>query len=259
VRWALLVVLLGACIPSPDLAVSVARVVRVIDGDSLEVELDGTIIELRLRGVNAPERHECLGGAASARLADLTSGQPLTVVTEGEDRFGRSLGEVFVAGESVAATMVAEGLAITISGDGDSQSFRLQEDAAAAGLGIWSELACGATGPRTRIDIVAMDANPAGADEDNLSKETVTIANSEPVSVDLSGWTLRDESTANRFTIPAGTAIESGANLTISSGCEASAGVIAWCADGPVWNNGGDSAFLLDTAGRIVSFYRHRP
>lgn len=32
---------------------------------------------------------------------------------------------------------------------------------------------------------------------------------------------------------------------------------ITWCTDQPIWNNGGDTALLLDPAGRIVAVRRY--
>jgi hypothetical protein len=33
--------------------------------------------------------------------------------------------------------------------------------------------------------------------------------------------------------------------------------MIPWCTDQPIWNNDGDTALLLDEAGRIVAIRRY--
>lgn len=257
-KRALLAVLLCACTAEVAVApTSVVSVVRVIDGDSLLIESGGEQIEMRLAGVNAPEIDECLGAEAAVTLEALTSSAPLAVRLDGQDQFGRSLGDVLVEGASVAGRMVAEGMALAMSGSGDSGRFALQERARRDGKGIWSASACGATGPIPSVTIVALTADPPGPDEDDLDAETVTIANTGTAAVDLSGWTIRDESTANRFRFPPGTELGPGASLTVSSGCDGPG--LSWCSRGPVWNNGGDTALLLEPGGRIVSVYRHQP
>ncbi len=257
-KRALLAVFLCACSAEPAVApASAATVVRVIDGDSLLIESGGDQIEMRLAGVNAPEIDECLGAEAAMTLEALTSAGPLAVRLDGQDQFGRSLGDVLIDGTSVAERMVAEGMALAISGSGDSGRFALQERARRDGEGIWSASACGATGPIPSVTIIALTADPPGPDEDDLDAETVTIANTGTAAVDLSGWTIRDESTANRFRLPPGTELEPGARLTVSSGCNGPD--LSWCSTGPIWNNGGDTALLVEPGGRIVSVFRHQP
>ncbi|HMS46479.1 thermonuclease family protein [Candidatus Microthrix sp.] len=44
------------------------------DGDTLSVEVDGTLERVRLIGIDAPEHGECLADVASERLTELLSG-----------------------------------------------------------------------------------------------------------------------------------------------------------------------------------------
>ncbi len=54
-------------------------------------------------------------------------------------------------------------------------------------------------GPLAAVAIIDIEPNPPGNDEEHLDAERVTIQNNGTMPVELSGWTLRDESTANRF------------------------------------------------------------
>ncbi|HEY4522696.1 MAG TPA: thermonuclease family protein [Candidatus Paceibacterota bacterium] len=65
-------------------------VVRVIDGDTIELE-DKVIV--RLLGINAPERGECYFAESKKTLEDLAEGATVTLVKEftAKDRFGRLL------------------------------------------------------------------------------------------------------------------------------------------------------------------------
>ena len=63
------------------------RVVRVIDGDSLVVEvwsngvLTGELFEVRLSGIDAPERGQRGWRDAKARLADLVGGMSPSLIS----------------------------------------------------------------------------------------------------------------------------------------------------------------------------------
>ncbi len=76
---------------------------------------------------------------------------------------------------------------------------------------------------------------------------TVTNGGSFPVSLD--GWRLTDEG-ANHVYGFAETTLPAGGSVTIATGT--AAGDIKWKNDN-VWNNDGDTAYLYDSAGRLVS------
>lgn len=242
------------------------QVVEVIDGDSL-IATDGAgDIEIRLGGINAPERDECLGPQARDALIGLV-GRSLQAALGGADQYGRTLAQLTTSdGEWINAALVAEGLAVTLSGPGDAATdserdalFDAQRSAMVERRGLWGALACGATEPPPAVAIALSSPDPPGPDQDTLDQEFVTITNTSTDPLDLSGWTLRDESTANRFVFPPGSVVAAGESVRVVSGCNPDAGAIAWCAPQPVWNNDGDSAFLLDGFGRIVATDAHRP
>ena len=75
-----LLTLSGAAPPQAQTTHSLARVVRVVDGDTVDVQLaDGRTERLRLIGIDNPEvvgsrkPVQCFGRAASARAHDFTS------------------------------------------------------------------------------------------------------------------------------------------------------------------------------------------
>jgi endonuclease YncB( thermonuclease family) len=103
------------------------RIVRVVDGDSLEVDVDLGFrmtcrMPLRLAHVDAPERGTTAGKAARAWLSELLDpirfGMPLLVRTyKPYDKYGRWLAEVILpSGESVAELMVTAGHAVPYEG-----------------------------------------------------------------------------------------------------------------------------------------------
>ncbi len=241
-------------------------VASVLDGDSLIGTGPSDRIEVRLAGMNAPERDECLGTEARRALEDL-AGDSLFIQLRGTDQFGRTLAQAWTAdGVWVNAAMIEGGLAVTLSGTGDAVTGRevdalveAQRSAEDAQRGLWAPTACGADGPRPSVTIEITAPDPPGPDDEALDDEYVTITNEGPAPVDLSGWTLRDESTANRLVFPRGSTIASGASIRVTTGCGGEAAIVAWCAERSVWNNAGDTAFLLDRYGRIIATDRYRP
>lgn len=126
-----------------------ATVRHVLDGDTF-ILVDGR--HVRLIGVNAPELGkdgapgQPLAKQARNRLSRLVKGQPVTLSYEHErqDHYGRWLAHARLAeGESVEEILLREGLvwAIAIPPNVDQLSslFMVENEARAAGRGIWSE------------------------------------------------------------------------------------------------------------------------
>jgi endonuclease YncB( thermonuclease family) len=98
----------------PDTApVEYAEVVDVIDGDTIDVRLDGLVYRVRYIGVNTPERDEPCYADATHANAELVDGQTVTLVTDvsDTDQFGRLLRYVYVGETFVNAELVAGGWA----------------------------------------------------------------------------------------------------------------------------------------------------
>jgi hypothetical protein len=81
--------------------------------------------------------------------------------------------------------------------------------------------------------------------------ETVTVGNGGSSPVDLTGWTVHDEGAKHSFDFPGGYTLSPAASVTIRSGGPAGAGELSWTSQ-PVWNNEGDTAYLVDPAGNVV-------
>jgi endonuclease YncB( thermonuclease family) len=96
-----------------------AEVVYVSDGDTIGVRRNGTVVPVRLLGIDAPEtkhERECGGGRSTNRLEKLLPrGTGVTLVTDptqdDEDRFGRLLRYVELNGTDIGLVQVATGFA----------------------------------------------------------------------------------------------------------------------------------------------------
>lgn len=236
-----------------------ATVVDVVDGDTLDVRLaDGRVERVRIIGINTPEEGECLADEASAHLADLVEGRRIQLRRDRTDRddYGRLLRYVLLEGVSVGDAMVDAGLAISnpVPPDTAQQGAldAAQSRARAQGRGRWDPEACGrASSAEVAVGDVRTD--PPGDESQALNEEWVEIDNRGDRPVDLTGWGVQDESSSHRFAFPAGFTLPPGASVRIHSGQgRPTATDLYWGEVGSaVWNNGGDTVFLVDPSGNI--------
>lgn len=206
------------------------------------VESDQGEVDVRLLDVNAPESDECFHRESLNYMTERLKGRTVTLDTDQDvDQFGRVLAYVWDQNQNVNLDMVQRGLAIATTPDTGVGFLIEEEEAFAAGIGLWAHDACG-SGPIPNVRVLAVDQYG----------ETVVIRNDETTTVDLSQWTIRDESSRHRYSISRGTELEPGASLTIRSDDP------EWDpGSGPIWNNDGDMALLLDASGRVVDRWRY--
>jgi endonuclease YncB( thermonuclease family) len=239
-------------------------VTEVIDGDTIDVAQGAMEMTVRLIGINAPEADECWSEEATSALGELVGAGPvwLRVDVTDLDQFGRSLRYVIdAAGDDVGALMVEQGAAIARSYPPDTANddryALLQEAARRDGRGLWAAGACGEPVASTAGAPVAVEIdlhpNAAGDDNVNLNDEWVRFTNTGSAPVDLTGWTVRDESSTHRYTF-ADLVLGPGAAVTLFTGCGVdSESARYWCnTHSAVWNNGGDTVLLLDPHGNVV-------
>jgi micrococcal nuclease len=127
-----------------------ARVVRVVDGDTIAVRLRGKVEKVRYIGVDTPESVkpgtpvQCYAKRASAFNHRLVGGRSVQLRFDQElrDRYGRLLAYVFAGGRFVNAELVRRGYATTLRiAPNDSRAgylSSLEDRAMRRGLGLWS-------------------------------------------------------------------------------------------------------------------------
>lgn len=89
----------------------------------------------------------------------------------------------------------------------------------------------------------------------DLKAELVLIANTGGTAIDIGGWRLRDNSKGKPYVFPIGTVAAPGKYVRVRSGPAAAKpepGELAW-KTASVWNDRGDTAFLEDPSGAVVS------
>jgi endonuclease YncB( thermonuclease family) len=155
----------AAALSAPSKAVE-GRVQRVVDGDSLWLApADGAApIEVRLKGIDAPEICQAHGTTAKAALEELVAGQAVRARLEGRDTHGRQLGTVFVGERNINRVLVQEGHAWSARYKWDRGPYVADERMAKA-LNRGFNAAGGAVMPRDfrRTNGPCLDGNAASA------------------------------------------------------------------------------------------------
>jgi endonuclease YncB( thermonuclease family) len=115
------------------------RVVAVKDGDSLEVLAGGERIEVRIFGIDTPERGQPWAERSKRALAARVAGREVRVNRVDLDRYGRTVGEVYADNVCVGCELVREGHAWVFRRyTDDPVLFELEAEARAARRGLWS-------------------------------------------------------------------------------------------------------------------------
>ena len=88
------------------------RVVGVSDGDSVTViDSNKTQHKIRLAGIDAPEKSQAYGQKAKESLSDLVFGKKVDVEWSKQDRYGRTVGKILLAGVDINLEQIKRGMA----------------------------------------------------------------------------------------------------------------------------------------------------
>jgi len=129
------------------------KVVSIADGDTITIlTAEKKQIKIRFNGIDAPERGQPFGTKSKEFLSDLVGGKQVRIVTHGNDRYERTIGDVFVRLEKSAASdpeanvnamMVANGFAwhyVQYAPD-NKELAEAEKQAREMKLGLWFERA----------------------------------------------------------------------------------------------------------------------
>ena len=133
-------------------------VVKVVDGDTIDVDINGTVARVRLIGINTPETVdprkpvECFGKEASAKAREILGGKKVRLEADpsqtDSDKYARLLRYVFLEdGTNFNKLMISEGYAYeytyALPYKYQKEFKQAQKTASDAGNGLWAEGACG--------------------------------------------------------------------------------------------------------------------
>lgn len=265
--------------PVPSAGWEVAQVARVVDGDTIEVTLNGQRKTVRYVLVNTPETVdprrpvECYGKEASNANKGMVEGK--TVYLEKDvsetDRFGRILRYVFTPDGFVNAELVKGGFAQVATFPPDvkyEQYLRgLEQEARAAGRGLWGPACKQATAPpsaqaptptakpqstgqgKVIISYVYFDGQEYRTEGD----EYAVVKNTGSTPVNLEGYRLNAGDAGQDFTFPS-FMLGPGAEVRVYTNRDIP-GSFSFGYGRAIWNNQGDCGYLYDPAGTEVFKY----
>lgn len=133
-------VLLFALAGNLSAAEIVGRVVGVTDGDTLTLLSAGNVqTRIRLAEIDAPEKSQPYGDRAKQALSDLTFNKDVRVEVVDTDRYGRTVGKIFVGSVAVNAELVRQGAVWVYRQYLHDQSLiGIEEEARTAHRGLWA-------------------------------------------------------------------------------------------------------------------------
>jgi|SRR3569833_456374 len=139
-RQSLACLLLFALLPAFASAGTLqGKVVHISDGDTLTVLVDHQQVKIRLAEIDAPESHQDYGQRAKQALGNLVFSKEVSVDYDRKDRYGRTIGRVYLGDLDVNAEMVRTGYAwVYRQYAKDKNLYALEDEARAARRGLWA-------------------------------------------------------------------------------------------------------------------------
>lgn len=223
-------------------------VVKVVDGDTIRVNINGQEFPVRYIGMDTPEstrQHEAFGKEAAAQNKALVASAHVRLYsdTSNTDAFGRLLRYVFVEDVFINLALVNLGYAEAMEYPPDTACASLLEEAEtnarAQGLGMWAaNLLPTPTGITQPVRITAV----------NKQAEYVIIHNDSNAPIDLKGWKLVSEKGTQVCDL--GGSLPPGSDLQIWS--QVGPGFSCYF-PGPIWSNSAvDPAVLYNPQGQEI-------
>lgn len=257
-------------------------VTEVVDGDTVDVAYpNGTVVRVRLLGIDTPEVHTENAPAEFEGVPDTATGEyclreaghdasdyvrsqlldrEVRLVFDGEaDRrgsYGRLLAYIYLNDTNVNYRLVAEGYARVYDSE-FTQSTRFydaEREAQQSHRGVWrcadgTDSTTTTTTAPSDLVVTEVHADAAGNDHENLNDEYVVLENTGPEPLALGGWTVSDAA-GSTYTFADGFSLGPSESMTLYTGSgEDSATSRYWGADSAIWNNNGDTVIVRNETG----------
>ncbi len=118
------------------------KVVRIVDGDTVHVfEGEGVQTKIRLHGIDTPERAQPYYRTARDALDEMIAGKQVGVQVIDTDRYGRTVGVIYLDGRNINLAMVQGGHAWWYRkyAKYDRALQEAEKEARAASRGLWAD------------------------------------------------------------------------------------------------------------------------
>ena len=243
-----------------------ALAIRAVDGDTIEVEIEGESYKVRYIGIDTPELHHptkpvgYYAQEAYEKNRDLVEGQ--TVFLEKDvsetDRYGRLLRYVYVENVFVNAYLVQQGYAQVSTYPPDvkyqERFLELQREAREAGRGLWEPVLISAVPGQVIIDPDCSQFDAPGDDNQNLNEEYVCFTNQSDRPVDMTGWSVNKRPNT-WYTFPE-FILKPEASISLHTGKEVDTDTnLYWDSARAIWRSTHDTVYLYDADGKLMDEY----
>lgn len=261
-------------------------VARVLDGDTIEMLLDGIRYTVRYTLIDAPETiHpikpvEPFGKEASEFNRKLVEGRHVRLEKDVSemDSYGRLLRYVYVDSVMVNEELIRRGLSRVAVFPPDvkylSHFREIERKAQEAKLGIWSIEPPSSSGElpdsMSKEALVQEELQPVenpvvitkifydGVVPRVESDEYIEIENKGIRDVVLTGWRINAGKVSQEFKFPKGFILKAGSSCRIyTNERHPESGGLSFGSKRAIWKNSGDVGQLLDGKGQIRSEYKY--
>ena len=115
------------------------KVIGITDGDTLTVLKDNKQYKIRLAEIDTPEKDQPYGNKAKQALSDFVFGKSVRIEVETTDRYGRTVGKVYLGDMDINAELVRNGYAWVYRRYAkDKILYDLETEARENQLGLWA-------------------------------------------------------------------------------------------------------------------------
>jgi len=116
-----------------------AKVISVLDGDTVLIKRGAGVLKVRLVEIDAPEKMQPFGASSQQSLAGMVLAKQVQFSSQAFDQYGRMIAHLSVAGLDVNAEQIKRGMAWEYSHFHSNQALRaLEAEARAAPRGLWA-------------------------------------------------------------------------------------------------------------------------
>ncbi len=117
-----------------------AKVIAVLDGDTVLIRRSNGLVKIRLSGIDAPEKAQIFGETSRRSLSGMVLGKQVKVDSRATDQYGRMVAYLSVNGLDVNAEQIRRGMAWEYSHFHSNRALAaLQEEARRIPRGLWAQ------------------------------------------------------------------------------------------------------------------------
>jgi len=117
------------------------RVIKIVDGDTYDILINGKQLRIRMDGIDAPERGQPYSKISKEYLGRLCDGETIRLEIKSKDRFGRTVAKSWVSGNrELGAEMIRAGMAWHFKKYSDDIRLgKLEQQARQERVGLWAD------------------------------------------------------------------------------------------------------------------------